>query len=99
MQEKKSTGTAKRNIFKEKKSSAHSDDASSFSDESIIEYDDSSDEDIFSDEIIEGDFIIIKVVGKGREMHFIARVDIVEEGEYGGVFLQKLSGWMNAEDV
>ena len=32
-------------------------------------------------------------------MHFIARIDIVGEGEYGGVFLQKLSGRTNTEDV
>ncbi|XP_065669000.1 uncharacterized protein LOC136088660 [Hydra vulgaris] len=75
------------------------DNASSFSDESVIEYDDISDEDIFFDEIIDGDFVIVKDVGKGREVHFFARVDIVGEGKYGGVFLQKLSGRMNTEDV
>ena len=44
-------------------------------------------------------FCYRKVIGKGREVHFIARIDIVGEGEYEGVFLQKLSGWMNTEDV
>ena len=50
------------------------------SEESAIEYAETSDEDGVSDEIIEGDFVIVKVAGKSRVVHYIARIDVV--GKY-----------------
>ena len=51
------------------------------SEESAIEYAETSDEDgVSDDEIIEGDFVIVKVAGKSRVVHYIARIDVV--GKY-----------------
>ena len=51
------------------------------SEESEIEYAETSDEDgVSDDEIIEGDFVIVKVAGKSRVVHYIARIDVV--GKY-----------------
>ena len=49
------------------------------------------------DEIIEGDFVIVKVAGKSRVVHYIARTDVVGKYEYGGIFLHKVSGCVSAE--
>ena len=41
--------------------------------------------------IIEGDLVVVKLAGKSRFIHYIARVDILngEDFKYEGVFLQK----------
>ena len=41
-------------------------------------------------EVTEGDFVLVKVAGKSRVLNFIARVDVVDDLEYGGVFLRKV---------
>ncbi len=53
------------------------------SEESAIEYAETSDEDgVSDDEIIEGDFVIVKVSGKSRVVHYIARIDVVGKYEH-----------------
>ena len=52
---------------------------------------------------IEGDFVIVRVEGKKRVVHYVARIDVVDEelNEYEGVFLQKDSAntfLINAND-
>ena len=61
------------------------------SEESAIEYAETSDEDGVSYEIIEGHFVIVKVAGKSRVVHFIARIDVLGKYEYEGIFLHKVS--------
>ena len=51
-----------------------------------IEYDDDSDCSL-DDNIIEGDFVIVNVTGRGRLVRYMARVDSVEADEYQDVFL------------
>ena len=63
------------------------------SEESAIEYAETSDEDGVSD----GDFVIVKVAGKSRVVHYIARIDVVGKYEYEGIFLHKVSGCVSAE--
>jgi hypothetical protein len=49
-----------------------------------------SDYDFQDNEIIEGDFVVVKFVsGKSRVEHHIARVDVVDGEECEGVFLQR----------
>ena len=67
------------------------------SEESAIEYAETSDEDGVSNEIIEGDFVIVKVAGKSRVVHYIARIDVVGKYEYEGIFIHKVSGRVSAE--
>ena len=68
------------------------------SEESEIEYAETSDEDgVSDDEIIEGDFVIVKVAGKSRVVNYIARIDVVGTYEYEGIFLHKVSGRLSAE--
>ena len=68
------------------------------SEESEIEYAETSDEDgVSDDEIIEGDFVIAKVEGKSRVVHYIAHIDVVGKYEYEGIFLHKVSGRVSAE--
>ena len=53
--------------------------------------DDSSATDSFNvdSDITEGDFGIERVEGKLRSVNFVARIDIIEDIEYEGVFLKK----------
>ena len=62
--------------------------------DSSIAYADSSDndDDIFDLEIIEGDFVIVRVQGKSRAVNYIARIDAIDDIEYEGVFLKKVHG-------
>lgn len=61
------------------------------SDYSVEETDGDSDFEEHED-IIEGDFVIVKVAGKSRVVNYIARVDVADgSGEFEGVFLRKLS--------
>ena len=76
---------------KKQKLPTHSDTSESDSDTNSISFDDLSDIDEPNDlDIIEGDFVIIKVSGKSRFQNFIARVDIIDDIEYEGVFLKKV---------
>ena len=77
------------------------DELSSSEDETSIPFNDDSD-DITSDndQFIEGDYVIVKVPGKSRTLRFIARIDVVEDKEDDGVFLQKVSSRVsNDEDT
>ena len=64
-------------------------ECSSSSEDKFIQYDDDSDEDGLSDdEIIDGDQVVVKVAEKARVVHYIARVDAMLDNEYEGIFLQ-----------
>ena len=56
-----------------------------------IKYDDDSDCSL-DDNIIEGDFVIVNVTGRGRLVRYIAGVDSVEADEYEGVSFKKFPG-------
>ena len=42
------------------------------------------------DEVIEGDFMVVKVKGKSREVRYIAQVDIIDGDEFECTFLKKV---------
>ena len=42
------------------------------------------------DEVIEGDFVVVKVEGKYREVRYIAQVDTIDGDEFEGTFLKKV---------
>ena len=42
------------------------------------------------DEVIEGDFVVVKVEGKSREIQYIAQVDIIDGDEFEDTFLKKV---------
>ena len=42
------------------------------------------------DEVIEGDFVVVKVKGKSREVRYIAQVDTIDGDEFKGTFLKKV---------
>lgn len=76
-------------------------ESSSSSSESDIDVplDDESDTAEFdSTEIIEGDFVVVKVAGKSRIVHYIARVDEIDFDECQGIFLQKVKGRVGSEN-
>ena len=72
-------------------SSSSSEETDSYNDES------SDAEEMSEDEIIEGDFVVLKVEGKSREVHYIARIDVVDGDEFEGIFLQKMSEKLQSE--
>ena len=41
------------------------------------------------DEVIEGNFVIVKVEGKSREVQYIVQVDTIDGDEFEGTFLKK----------
>ena len=81
------TKKVKKNLFRKKpvSSSESSDEADQ------IEYDDDSDCSL-DDNIIEGDFVIVNVTGRGRLVRYIAKVDSVDADEHEDAFLQKVPG-------
>ena len=42
------------------------------------------------DEVIEGDFVVVKVGGKSRKVRYIAQVDTIDGDEFEGTFLKKV---------
>ena len=42
------------------------------------------------EEAIEGDFVVVELQGKGRKLHFNARIDNLEEDGLVGVFLKRV---------
>ena len=42
------------------------------------------------DEVIEGDFVFVKVEGKSRKVRYIAHVDAIDGDEFEGIFLKKV---------
>lgn len=52
----------------------------------------SSDSDRENEELLSGDFVVVKVAGKRRVVHYVARIDTVDCDEYEDVFLQKQTG-------
>ena len=42
------------------------------------------------DEVIEGDFVVVKVERKSREVRYIAQVDTIDGDEFEGSFLKKV---------
>ena len=57
-----------------------------------LQLDDSSDE--YHEDVeelpIEGDFVVLKVAGKKRSLLYIARVDVIDGGDFEGVFLKRV---------
>ncbi|CAE1177333.1 unnamed protein product [Acanthosepion pharaonis] len=45
-----------------------------------------------SDELIEGDFVVVSVNGKKTTRRYIARVDVIDGDELKGVFLKRIQG-------
>ncbi len=76
------------------------DDTSASEEESSIEYCDSSsgEESCITSDIIEGDFVVVKITGKTRELNYIARVDIVADEVFEGLFLRKVPSKLDTED-
>ena len=46
--------------------------------------------DTCTDEVIEGDFVVVKVEGKSREVRYIAQLDTIDGDEFKGTFLEKV---------
>ena len=42
------------------------------------------------DEVIEGDFVVVKVERKSRKVRYIAKVDTIDGDEFEGTFLKKV---------
>ena len=42
------------------------------------------------DEVIEGDFVVVKVEEKSQEVRYIAQVDIIDGNEFEGTFFKKV---------
>ena len=59
--------------------------------EGEVELDDNSEAPSEDEECIERDFVVVKVCGKYRFKHFIARIDIVDGDDYEGVFLKRIA--------
>ena len=87
----------KRNLFKKPKELIHDDTFSSESEplDHLNDDSDSVDEDQADQEIIAGDFVVVKVHGKSSMRHYIAKVDAFDGDEFEGVFLRRL---MNLND-
>ena len=100
LKKKKPASKIKKTLFKEKKNTSKvakktktTPSSSSSSDTTDVPCDDSSDDELYdAEEIIEGDFVIVKICGKSRVVYYIARVDVVDGDEYEGIFLQRMSG-------
>lgn len=99
---------AKKKLFNE--SDAHVDaaeetdaadaaDSNSSLSETDVELDDDSDDAIDEMDIMEGDFVVVKVDGKSRSVHYIARIDVIDGKEYEGIFLQKVPGRVDSEEA
>ena len=54
---------------------------------------DNNDSEISDDEIVaaEGDFVIVKVLKKSQFVHYVARIDNINEADYEGVFLRRVA--------
>ena len=91
-------GKKQKNPKKTKKTNPSPDQASdSEASESEIELADSSDDDVVpmgheNEPPIEGDFVVVRVAGKKRSLEYIARIDVVDDAEFEGVFLKKARG-------
>lgn len=53
---------------------------------------DSDDDVVSDDELIEGDFVVVSVNGKKTTRRYIARVDVIDGDELEGVFLKRIQG-------
>ena len=42
------------------------------------------------DEVIEGNFVVVKAKGKSREVRYIAQVDTIDGDEFEGTFFKKV---------
>ena len=58
--------------------------------EADLELQDTDSDPETDEEVIEGDFIVVELQGKGRKLHFNARIDNLEEDGLIGVFLKKV---------
>lgn len=67
--------------------------------ESDLELDDESDDAVDEMDIMEGDFVVIRLAGKSRVVHYIARIDVNDGKEYEGIFLQKVPSRVDSEET
>ena len=58
--------------------------------EKELDLSDSSEFDKLDGEIIEGDFVVVKVKGQSRFLNYMARVDAIDDLEYEGMFLRRI---------
>jgi len=68
----------------------------------VMEFADSSDADIISEheEYMEGDFVVVKLCSaKSRIVHYIARIDTIENNECEGVFLKRENSLVHGTSV
>ena len=100
--ERKEKVKSRKSLFATGVSHVPKDVTSSDSDTSVdFQLADESDDEISDDEVIEGDFVVIrvKIQRTDRAQHFIARVDVIDDKEYEGIFLRRLSGKVQAESI
>ena len=84
-----STNSSKRSLFSKKRNDEDM-DLTSDSEMETTEDD---------DDIIEGDFVIVQIAGKCRQVNYIARIDSVDGIEYEGVFLKKVPGRIQNDGI
>ena len=90
--EVKSKRPAQRSLFGKSAKKRRSPSPSSSSESGMSNFDseDSDTDNDFNDEIIEGDFVVVKFQSvKSRFVHYIARIDVIDGDECEGVFLQR----------
>ena len=58
--------------------------------EKELDLSDTSEFDESDGEIIEGDFVVVKVKGQSRFLNYIERVDVIDDLECEGVFLRRI---------
>ena len=78
----KKTKKARKSLFRKVSSDSESEV------ELVLESDTCTEES--DDEVIEGDFVVVKVEGKSREVRYIAQVDTIDGNEFEGTFLKKV---------
>ena len=88
---------AKRKILK-KKRPANCNSETSDSSESLVPLDDGTYSDVDND-LMEGDFVIVQVFGAKQSKFFIARVDLINDDDYEGVFLKRLPKKLNGYSI
>jgi hypothetical protein len=103
--EKKSTITkARKTLFKQTKKQVKKPEpiSSDSSSESEVQLEDETDDEISVDtDIMEGDFVVVRIAGKSRIVNYIARVDVIDNDteEYEGVFLKKVPNRAISGDI
>ena len=64
----------------------------------MVPLDDGTDSDVDND-LMEGDFVIVQVFGAKQSKFFIAKVDLINDDDYEGVFLKRLPKKLNGYSI